>query len=562
MTTSSTHSLANPSISMRNELGLTIPLNGKSYHLKIYYKESDSAQEEEIASSCLNPCKSNFQYLLCRQIKEPCKTINISNFIAKSVCEVENTQGVIKSVAGFSLAGSSCSRVFQNLLNKMNSIRDKALNQKDTLSSSFIKIFLEDTQIRKRKIAEQSPQNPHIENLKKLKACGKEQVIGLDRLGNNCCVNATLQIILNNSELRNIWEEYFQEVATMYYEALSKGQESAPNTIGNEFRKQLQKSSANLIDKDSTAQDDPTAFLEVFFNICKEKLSHVEVRFERMKYKQVGDGRIDPSIQQPENHRQFRISINNQFNQKASLEELLIKHCSEVNEIEENGINVKYTSEDQYVSLPNHLIIDLFTNNRRDASAVCIPTNLCFPQDLLKDRHSAHTYDLEAFIVHLGETDKDGHYVAYRKVNNQWKKFDDHVVTDINENQLQQVLGNFQEEQLDSSHPYAAFQERSEYRQTGSHTLIDFDDEDDQELYGNFQEEQLDSSYSYAQKLDNPTVSSIDFENEAHLGELLKNYQEEKPRGFLHELLATAKSIFLDDSNPYVCMLSYSKKQT
>jgi hypothetical protein len=334
----------------------------------------------------------------------------------------------------------------------------------------------------------------------------------LNRLGNNCCINATLQIILNNPELRRMWEECFQEIANIYNEALYKGWASAPETIGDEFRKQLvQKSSSNLIDQNIFTQEDPTAFLEAFFNICKERLdlSHLEIHFEKMKYKQVGDGKTEPSIEQPENHKYFRISINNQFNQKASLEELLRKHCLEINEIEENGVNVRYISEDQYVSLPNHLIIDLFTNNRKDASDVCIPINLHFPQDLLKES-STHTYELEGFIVHLGETDKSGHYIAYRKVNNQWKKFDDSQVTDVNENQLQQLLGNFQEEELKYSNPYAAFQKESECQQTDNHAL-------------------------------------------------------KEQSSFLYKLLgtvkSTAKSFFKEDSNPYVCMLSYSKKQ-
>ena len=330
-------------------------------------------------------------------------------------------------------------------------MRDKALNQKDTLSSSFIKILLKDTLIRKRKISEQSPQNPCIEDLKKLKSCNKEPIIGLSNSGNNCCINATLQIILNNLELRKIWENCFPEIAVMYYEALYNGQASAPEAISYEFRRQLiQKSSSNLINEDSDVQEDPTAFFEVFFNICKENLSHMEVSFERMKYKQVGDGSLEPSIEKPENHREFRISINNQFDRNISLEELLKNHCLEINEVEENGIKITYRSEDQYVSLPYHLFIDLFTNDRRNTSGVCIPTNLFFPRELLRDKCFPHEYELKGFIVHLGETDVRGHYIAYRKVHEKWMEFNDDLVVDVDENQLQELLENSQKEESSS----------------------------------------------------------------------------------------------------------------
>ena len=243
-----------------------------------------------------------------------------------------------------------------------------------------------------------------------------------------------------------MWESVF-EARDLYYEALREGKSSAPNAVSNEFRKQLvQRSRFNLIDKSLFTQDDPTAFLEVFFNVCKEELdlSHMKIHFERMKYKQqIGGEERRPTIEKSESHEQFRISISNKLNRNTTLDELLENHCLEINKKEEKGMKVKYIAEDRYVSLPDHLIIDLFTNNRKDAYNVCIPENLSFPQDLLKDRH-AYAYDLEGFVVHLGQSNMNGHYIAYRKVNGQWKKFDDSRVTNIDEKQLQLILGNSQ----------------------------------------------------------------------------------------------------------------------
>ena len=457
-----------------------VELNGKSYHLTVYHKNPGS-DWEEITQNYLKLAKrSDFQEIVQQAGMLSSKKIDIQAFIHPEThsihCDIQNENRKIE----VSLTKPQTTKIFEILkrIRESKSVSDSSSSSSlslskeslQSLNSSFIKMSLEEIKAkrtydylkevntnfnRSENNVESSNKKPHLEYSNKLNPY--ERAIGLNNSGNNCCVNVTLQIILNNPGLRKIWEECFPETKNLYYKALNTGKSSAPETVSKEFRKQLiaQSSNSNLIDKSPSTQDDPTAFLEVFFNACKGEtdLSHMEVSFERMKYKQVGDGKLEPSIQKPKNHTQFRISISNQFDRNISLEELLKNHCLEINEVEENGIKIRYRSEDQYVSLPNHLIIDLFTNDRSNTSGVCIPTNLFFPQEILKDKHSTHKYELNGFVVHLGSSDKSGHYIAFCKVNGQWKEFNDNRVTDIDQKKLQFLLG---EEKQNSpySNPY------------------------------------------------------------------------------------------------------------
>ena len=211
---------------------LIIQLNGISYRLIIDCEKLNPAQRKEIVNSYSIIDKNAFQRFLQKQIQNPCGTIGIE--ISPTACRIQGSEGTTKKIPGFNAFQSI--KFFQTLLNKINEIRDKNLNPKD-----YLKISLKEI-IKKRKFVEQptiskdvkSSQKAYLENIKKFIPCDRERIIGLERLENNCCVNATLQIILNNPELREIWEEFFPETKDLYYKALKEGKSSAPNAVGNE----------------------------------------------------------------------------------------------------------------------------------------------------------------------------------------------------------------------------------------------------------------------------------------------------------------------------------------
>lgn len=461
MTTTYSFCTAESFLDSRVRLSPIVNLNGKSYHLTVYYKKSNTFQEKDITQSYLKLVNQIDLQEILQQVEMPySKKIEIQTSIHPNInsicCNIQNGNRKINIF----LTKSQSFKIFRifkkirrlkNVLGGSSSLLYK--ENLERLNSSFIKMSLEEIKVKRiyDYLKEVNTNFNTSENSDQKSLEYYERAIGLGNSKNNCCVNALLQIILNNQELRQIWEKHFPKVRDLYYEALREGKPSASNAVSDEFRRQLVlrlHSSSNLIDQNFSTQDDPTAFLAVFFNVCKNamNLSHMEINFEKMKYKQIGDEEQKPTIKQPEKHQEFRISIINRLRTKTTLEELLQNHSLDIFEVVENGMKVKYLSKDQYISLPNHLIIDLFTVYGKDTSTVCIPTHFRFPQDLLKDEHAIYEYVLEAFILHSGKTHDGGHYIAFRKVNGQWKEFNDHVVTDINENQLQQILGNFQKE--------------------------------------------------------------------------------------------------------------------
>ena len=291
-----------------------------------------------------------------------------------------------------------------------------------------------------------------------------------------------MQIILTNPNLRELWKRCFKESAEMYYAALNERKSSAPEGVTQRFRELLAEKSG-LVNKESLQQE-VSYVLEAFFDICQRDgldLSSAMLSSKQRKYNVI-DGVHE--LDRTDTHETFLMPIIvDQSTSEIRLEELIKKHCSSITEAEGN----KFAYTTKYTNLPSSLIIH-FSHCGKASSL--IPMNFTFPKECIEDS-SIHEYALEAFAVHLGNSHESGHYIAYRKVNGQWKKFDDSQVTDVNENQLQQLLGNFQGKELEHSNPYAAFQKESEYQKFDNHTLIDFSDENQlQQLLGNFQGEE------------------------------------------------------------------------
>lgn len=454
---------ANPSISnttsSASELSPLIELNGKLYLLTVHYQKSNESEWKEVTASCLKLAKG-------RDLQEVFQQAIAQADMSSGSVEIQaaihpNTKAVFCNVQNgnkkrtISLPASQQDKILE-IFHQIRPLRngnpvnlDSFLSKEnlDKLNSSFVKMSLEE--VKAKRVADYLAQ---VRDYKPHNLVPYERAIGLGNKGNNCCINVTLQMILNHPALRTIWEACFGKTAYLYYEALRAGKSSAPSTVGTTFRNELvTRYPSNLIDKNLHTQEDPTALLEVFFNVaCKEKrdLSSLKIKFETMRYRQVAGEKAIPSIKEPEKHEKFRISIinqsdhnveNNQSDHNVELEALLFNDCLGTSEVNENDVNVTYSNKDQYVSLPDCLIIDLFTDKKR-ASNVLIPMNLKIPQDLLKDKHSIHEYELEGFVVHLGSTHNSGHYIAFRKVHGQWKQFNDSVVTDIDTKQLEKEL--------------------------------------------------------------------------------------------------------------------------
>lgn len=103
----------------------------------------------------------------------------------------------------------------------------------------------------------------------------------------------------------------------------------------------------------------------------------------------------------------------------------------------------------EFNKLPEHLFINFerFTSNITGKGFVKLNNPIDIPEildacSLHANGHPNASYELRSFIVHLGTTLKSGHYVAYRKVENQWWKCNDHRVSRISQEEMFNALRN------------------------------------------------------------------------------------------------------------------------
>lgn len=102
----------------------------------------------------------------------------------------------------------------------------------------------------------------------------------------------------------------------------------------------------------------------------------------------------------------------------------------------------------EFNKLPEHLFINLerFAPNTENTSIklnnpITIPETLD-ARSLRVSGHPNASYELRSFIVHLGTTLGSGHYIAYRKVENQWWKCNDLQVFPVSQQDMLNALSD------------------------------------------------------------------------------------------------------------------------
>ncbi|MGB7128994.1 MAG: ubiquitin carboxyl-terminal hydrolase family protein [Candidatus Rhabdochlamydia sp.] len=116
-----------------------------------------------------------------------------------------------------------------------------------------------------------------------------------------------------------------------------------------------------------------------------------------------------------------------------------------------NCIEASIIKEDlKFSKLPNYLFINLerFMPNFEDPEKSTKFTNpIEIPEELdarlLNVKGSpAGLHELSSFIVHLGDSPNGGHYIAYRKVQDQWMKCNDGRVSCISKEEMLEAVKN------------------------------------------------------------------------------------------------------------------------
>ncbi len=196
-------------------------------------------------------------------------------------------------------------------------------------------------------------------------------------------------------------------------------------------------------------------------NLLNTSLMHYEMehivhhKFE----KNIPDPKKERSILNEDNtltRKEMELDLKIKFNPKQedlTLINLLQKHFSSYDPIKSerrqfirNGgfVEVSIVKEELRLSkLPKHLLINLerFVPNVKNPGQSTKFTNpIEIPEELdaklLKKDASNQKYELSSFIVHIGQTINGGHYIAYRKVKDQWVKCDDGDISDSSKEEM------------------------------------------------------------------------------------------------------------------------------
>lgn len=474
-------------LSSEEKLNPIVNLNGKSYHLTVYHKKPGS-EWKEITQSYLKQAKGiDLQKTFQEHIKFPYKNIEITTSVdlkANFTCKVKEIDGTMRKLAGFSLTESQSSRVFGTLkrvkeLKSILSSSSSSLSKEnlEALNSSLIKMSLE--QIKAERV------NSFLEQ-----GTINNKPVGFQNKSMNCGFNSCLQMILSEPALLNIYTtvaRYYakstkakdQECGNWMlsildsYDQAVKDQKSIPKEVSNNLRLAMHYLNKE-ISSNYNKQEDASEILTILFTeyddiLKKQKLtntSSINYKFENVTHYQSRIALKElphkdcSSLHTDNTYRKERtnygIKINFDAKQKDfTLSSLLEKHfCdkeigigSETRRYLVNGVYTEVSPIKEEIRL-DVLPKDLFINFARfkpDRTKLTNPIEVPEQLDakLLNVKNSpSGIYELSSFIVHLGSSLNGGHYMAYKKVQDQWMACNDGRVSYISEKQMLEAAKN------------------------------------------------------------------------------------------------------------------------
>lgn len=485
-----------------DELSSIVNLNGKSYHLTVYHRKPGS-DWEEITESYLEQAKGiDLQKILQEHIKFPYKNIEITTSVdlkAGFVCKTKDTDGIMRKVAGFNLTESQKAKVFAVLkkvkapkfvLNSSSSLLSeenvKALNSSIKMSLEEIKTkrvqdYLENSTHFNQNCMES--QKAHVKHPNK-----SELIVGFQNKLMNCGFNSCLQMIIHEPALLHIYitvANYYANSAEAkdkecgnqmlsvlgsYNQAIEE-QKTIPAEVSNNLRLAMHYLSLETISSECKVQEDANEILAILFakndDILKEKnsinTSSINYKFEHVthylaeKVLEETPHQDCSSLNTDNTYRKeganYGIKINFDSKQKNfTLSSLLKKYFCD-KEIGIGSATRKYMvdgiytevspvkEEIQFNTQPKDLYIH-FARFKADQTKLTNPIEI--PEQLdakllnIKDSPSG-SYELSSFIVHLGSSLNGGHYIAYRKVQDQWIECNDGYVSPRNKKQALEV---------------------------------------------------------------------------------------------------------------------------
>jgi ubiquitin C-terminal hydrolase len=291
-----------------------------------------------------------------------------------------------------------------------------------------------------------------LDNIKQSFSLLRKVFTQSDRVGNRCFMNASLQSFFTLTKLNNFLianESYYENgsLAREYTALVKELNSNRPVIDLIPFCVQ----SWQIMNEDVGTQQDAKLFagrlLESIKQIDNNKHNSNTIKLllqdlfdiEIRSFLTTGT----TTSENTESQNVLELKVKND-------QVTLIDALADFTSIEDLGLynGIAQTKRLLLDSLPEYLIIGLnrLSYDVKTNSQLKIKQPILFPLEQLnitefvterqKDASSKTTYDLSAFVLHIGSGPTSGHYIAYVKHNNKWYLCNDERITAVSENHV------------------------------------------------------------------------------------------------------------------------------
>lgn len=264
--------------------------------------------------------------------------------------------------------------------------------------------------------------------------------IGIKREGNNCWVNASLQILFNvpvfkglMENLNNPSDPVLSEIKTTF-ETYKQGGKVDSQRIRNLLPKLNPK-----IDPSSQFPEDPILFLEPFL----QSTDYLPLKEYGHEIKRENGNVV--SMMRHQNEK-IHFDLSHHYNKKTTnLTESLNDYFNNIEKKGEKSESFSFFLKE----IPEDFSITIQTRykkiKRPDGTIQFVKKERVVQGAMEVSLPGFNTgketsYFCDSFIVHSGRTDENGHYIAYLLKDGMWWEANDHIVKSIDQEEANRLI--------------------------------------------------------------------------------------------------------------------------